>query len=438
MLDARVRYWLPVDQYVGGIEHAILHLLYARFWTRVVREFGAVPFKEPFANLFTQGMVLNEVFFRKAASGRIEYFNPADVEVISDSQTADGQRADGGRMTADGGQTADGVRMTADGAQTADAARIDADRGTRIGADRGTRLARLRADGKPVQSGGVVTMSKSKNNGVDPQALINEFGADTARLFTMFAAPPEQTLEWSDDGVQGAFRFIKRLWKAVHEHVSKGAALPLERSAVTDARRAGPTDAQVAALTDGRRAALADAQRVALTENAQRAALTDAQRAIRRQAHQTLAKVTDDIGRRRTFNTAIAAVMELLNALGKFAAATPQDRSVMQEALDIAVLSLSPIIPHVTHALWRELGHVTALVEEPWPMVDAAALEQSTVELVVQVNGKLRARISVAADADELAVREAALQDPNVQKFVGSAAIRKVIVVPGKLVNVVV
>jgi leucyl-tRNA synthetase len=258
-------------------------------------------------------------------------------------------------------------------------------------------VAVLRADGKEVEFGGVVTMSKSKNNGVDPQALVAEFGADTARLFIMFAAPPEQTLEWSDEGVQGAYRFIKRLWKAVHEHVSHGAAEPLDRSS-----------------------------------------LTAAQRAIRRQAHQTLAKVTDDIGRRRTFNTAIAAVMELLNALGKFSARSPQDRSVQQEALDIAVLGLSPIIPHVTHALWRELGHGTALIDEPWTRVDADALRSAVVQMVVQVNGKLRAHIEVAADADHDAIRAAALADPHVQKFVGSAAVRKAIIVPGKLVNVVV
>jgi leucyl-tRNA synthetase len=348
MLDARVQYWLPVDQYIGGIEHAILHLLYARFWTRVVNALGDVAFKEPFANLFTQGMVLNEVFFRKPETGRVEYFNPTDVEIKIDKS---------------------GLR----------------------------RGAVLRADGQDVESGGVVTMSKSKNNGVDPQSLVDEFGADTARLFTMFAAPPEQTLEWSDEGVQGSYRFIKRLWKLVHDHVALGPAAPLDRTA-----------------------------------------LTDAQRAVRRQAHHTLAKVTDDIGRRRTFNTAIAAVMELLNALAKFAQQNAQDRSVMQEALDIAVLALSPIIPHVTHALWRELGHETALIDESWAVVDAAALEQSTIEWVVQVNGKLRARIAVVADADDAAVREAALADANVRKFVGAAAIRKVIVVPGKLVNVVV
>jgi leucyl-tRNA synthetase len=347
MLDARVRYWLPVDQYIGGIEHAILHLLYSRFWTRFLADIGEVQFSEPFANLFTLGMVLNEVYFRKPESGRIEYFNPVDVTVTTDPASQQ-------------------------------------------------RVALLRSDGKPVESGGIVTMSKSKNNGVDPLVLIGEFGADTARLFTMFAAPPEQTLEWSDEGVQGAYRFIKRLWKAVYEHVSRGAA--------------------------------------ALDKNA----LNEAQTAMRRTAHQTLAKVTDDIGRRRTYNTAIAAVMELLNSLGKFPQNTPQDRGVMQEALEIAVLGLSPIIPHVTHALWHALGHSTPLIDESWLPVDAQALESATMDLVVQVNGKLRGRITVAVDAAEDAIRAAALGDANVQKFVGAAAVRKVIVVPGKLVNIVV
>jgi leucyl-tRNA synthetase len=348
MLDERVRYWLPVDQYIGGIEHAILHLLYARFWTRFMSEMGSVPFKEPFTNLFTLGMVLNEVFFRKPASGRIEYFNPADVTVTTDKITQ-------------------------------------------------KRVAVLRADGQEVESGGVVTMSKSKNNGVDPIELVGEFGADTARLFTMFAAPPDQTLEWSDEGVQGAYRFIKRLWKAVHDHVSQGSPPALEKSS-----------------------------------------LNDAQRAMRRQAHQTLAKVTDDLGRRRTYNTAIAAVMELLNALAKFPHSAAQDRSVAQEALEIAVIGLSPIIPHVTHALWQALGHPQALIEVAWPAADAEALETSTVNMVVQVNGKLRGHISVAVDADEGCVRAAALADSNVQKFIAGAAVRKVIIVPRKLVNIVV
>ncbi len=366
MLDARVGYWLPVDQYIGGIEHAILHLLYARFWTRVVHELGAVDFKEPFAQLFTQGMVLNEVFFRRPDAGRVDYFNPVDVDVRTDPQD---QR----------------------------------------------RVAVLRSDGREVESGGVVTMSKSKNNGVDPQALVDEFGADTARLFTMFAAPPEQTLEWSADGVQGAYRFIKRLWKAVYEHVANA---PAPQS--PPAAQGAPAPHNAPALDP--------------------AALTEAQRTLRRLAQHTLAKVTDDIGRRRTFNTAIAAVMELLNALGKFSQeprTAAQDRAVVQEVLEIAVLSLSPIIPHVTHALWSALGHATALLDEPWPAVDRKALEQATLELVVQVNGRLRARITVPADADEAAVREVALADPNVRKFVDGAAIRKVIVVPGKLVNVV-
>jgi leucyl-tRNA synthetase len=348
MLDSRVAYWAPVDQYIGGIEHAILHLLYSRFWTRFMRELGMVAFKEPFTHLFTQGMVLNEVFFRKPVAGRVEYFNPADVEVTLDPTA---QR----------------------------------------------RIAVLRSDGLEVESGGVVTMSKSKNNGVDPQALVDEFGADTARLFTMFAAPPEQTLEWSDEGVQGASRFIKRLWKAVHEHVRQGAPAALDKSA-----------------------------------------LTDDQRTIRRQAHHTLAKITDDIGRRRTFNTAIAAAMELLNALAKFPQSSPQDRAVMQEALEIAVLGLSPIIPHVTHALWKALGHSRALIDEPWMPVDAAALQTSSITLVVQVNGKLRGHITVAAGADEATVRAAALAEPHAQKFIGEAAVRKVIIVPGKLVNIVV
>jgi leucyl-tRNA synthetase len=348
MLDERVRYWLPVDQYIGGIEHAILHLLYSRFWTRFMHEIGMISFKEPFAHLFTQGMVLNEVFFRKPEAGRLEYFNPAEVAVSVEPGT---QR----------------------------------------------RVAVWREDGAEVESGGVVTMSKSKNNGVDPQSLVDEFGADTARLFMMFAAPPEQTLEWSDEGVQGAFRFIKRLWKAVHDHVVA------PRPPLLDV-----------------------------------AALNDAQRALRRQAHHTLAKVTDDIGRRRTFNTAIAAVMELLNALAKHAQSAPADRAVAQESLDIAVICLSPIIPHVTHALWRELGHAEALIEAAWPAADPAALQTSSVEIVVQVNGKLRARIAVPAGADAATVQAAALADANVQKFIAAAPVRKVVVVPGKLCNIVV
>jgi leucyl-tRNA synthetase len=264
--------------------------------------------------------------------------------------------------------------------------------------DKGARTgAVLKADGQPVECGGIGTMSKSKNNGVDPQALIDRYGADTARLFMMFAAPPEQTLEWSDEGVEGAFRFMKRLWRAVHLHLAGGPAPALD----------------VGALTTG-------------------------QRDLRRLAHQTLAKVTDDYGRRRTFNTAIAAVMELLNAVGRCDDSSPQGRAVLQETLELAVLMLSPVVPHATHALWQELGHAGAVVDERWPEPDAAALVQDTVEIVVQVNGKLRGRVVVPTGADEATARAAALADPGVAKFVGDAAIRKFIYVPGKLANVVV
>ena len=348
MVDGRVNYWLPADQYIGGIEHAILHLLYSRFWTKVMRDMGLVDLGEPFSNLLTQGMVRNAIYFRKPASGRVVYYNPTEVEVQTD------------------------------------------DKGAPIS-------ARLKADGAPVESGGIGTMSKSKNNGVDPQSFIDRYGADTARLFMMFAAPPELSLDWSDEGAEGAFRFLKRLWKAVHTHVSAGAVMALDR-----------------------------------------ATLTVADKDLRRLAHQTLAKVGDDYGRRRTFNTAIAAVMELLNAVSRHEATAPAARAVVHEALELAVTMLSPVVPHVTHTLWQALGHERAIVDEPWPAVDAEALQQEALTLVVQVNGKLRGQITVAVDADETCVRELALADPTVQRFVGALTVRKVIVVKGKLVNVVV
>ncbi len=348
MIDGRAAYWMPVDQYIGGIEHAILHLLYSRFWTRVMRDIGLTAVEEPFTNLLTQGMVLNEIYFRKPASGRIVYYNPADVDVLVDAK------------------------------------------GARIGAV-------LREDGQPVESGGIGTMSKSKGNGVDPQALVERYGADTARLFMMFAAPPEQSLEWSDEGVEGAFRFMKRLWKAVHQHVAAGVAPALEVEA-----------------------------------------LSGAQRDMRRQVHETLAKVGNDIGRRRTFNTAIAAVMELMNSLARFDDRSPRGRAVMQEALEIVVLALSPVVPHACHSLWRELGHAGAAVDERWPEVDPRALERNSIEVVVQVNGKLRGRVTVPADASEDTVREAALADENVQRFMEGRPVRKFVYVPGKLANVVV
>jgi leucyl-tRNA synthetase len=351
MVDARAQYWMPVDQYIGGIEHAILHLLYSRFWTRVMRDLGLTQTEEPFANLLTQGMVLNQIYFRKPAEGRIVYFNPADVDVQLD------------------------------------------DKGAPVGAV-------LRADGQPVETSGIGTMSKSKNNGVDPQSLVEQYGADTARLFMMFAAPPEQSLEWSDEGVEGAFRFMKRLWRAVHLHAEGDGSLP---SATLDTP-----------------------------------ALSPPQREMRRQVHETLRKITHDIGTRRTFNTAIAAVMELMNALAKFDDRSPQGRAVMQEALEIVVLGLSPVVPHACHALWHELGHSGAVIDQRWPQVDESALVRDSIEVVVQVNGKLRGRVTVAASADEATVREAALADEGVQKYVDGKPIRKFVYVRGKLANIVV
>ncbi|HZT00769.1 MAG TPA: leucine--tRNA ligase [Steroidobacteraceae bacterium] len=352
MVDERAAYWLPVDQYIGGIEHAVLHLLYARFWTKVMRDLGLLTVDEPFTNLLTQGMVLNHVYSHTQPDGRRRYFNPADVR----------------------------SRRDAAGAEVFESTLPDG----------GT----IRVDYQ-----GLGKMSKSENNGVDPEGLVKRLGADTARLFTMFASPPEQTLEWSDEGVQGASRFIRRLWNAVFEHVKRGQPSRLEIGA-----------------------------------------LSDAQRQVRRAAHHALAKSTDDIGRRRSFNTAIAASMELLNTVGRFDDQSDQGRAVRHEALEIITLMLAPIVPHVTHELWRSLGHERAAVDEPWPAVDESALVQESIEFVVQVNGKLRGRVRVLAGADEEAIREAALADDHVMKFVGGrTSVKRVIVVPGRqIVNVVV
>lgn len=303
MLDQRANYWLPVDQYVGGIEHAILHLLYARFFNKLMRDVGLLEIDEPFKNLLTQGMVLK-----------------------------------------------DGVKM-----------------------------------------------SKSKGNTVDPQALIAEYGADTARLFMMFAAPPEQSLEWSDAGVEGAFRFLKRLWRAAFDHQAEGTVESLDK-----------------------------------------AALDEGQKTLRRQLHETIQKVTDDMGRRYTFNTAIAAVMELLNALAKFKDDSPQGRAVSQEVLSSAVLMLSPIVPHITHNLWQWLGHDGAVIDAPWPQVDETALVKESIPMVIQVNGKVRAKIEVAVSASRDEIEVLAQNDENVQRFIAEKNVAKVIVVPGKLVNIVV
>jgi len=303
MLDpAAANYWLPVDQYVGGIEHAILHLLYSRFFHKLLRDTGLVESDEPFKQLLCQGMVLK-----------------------------------------------DGAKM-----------------------------------------------SKSKGNTVDPQEMIEEYGADTVRLFMMFAAPPEQSLEWNDSGVEGAFRFLKRLWRLVAEHV--------------EAVKAGTLDP---------------------------ASLDDAGKALRRKTHETIQKVSDDFGRRHTFNTAIAAVMELINEVSRFDSQGDQAGAVRQEALEAAVLLLSPITPHASHSLWQALGHDEAALNAAWPQVDESALVKDSLELVVQVNGKVRAKLEVPANADKDTVESLARAEPNVQKFTDGKTIRKVIVVPGKLVNIV-
>ncbi|MDJ0834293.1 MAG: leucine--tRNA ligase, partial [Gammaproteobacteria bacterium] len=305
MLDARADYWTPVDQYIGGIEHAILHLLYARFYHKLMRDEGLVNSDEPFQNLLTQGMVLK-----------------------------------------------DGSKM-----------------------------------------------SKSKGNTVDPQELIDQYGADTVRLFIMFASPPEQSLEWSDAGVEGAFRFLKRLYKAVYEFVD----------------------------TNGEQAPELDL-----------ASLTAEQKAMRLKLHETLKKVGDDFGRRMTFNTAIAANMELLNHLQKFTDSTPAGNTIRQQVLDAITLMLAPIIPHLCHQLWQNLGHDSLVIDHRWPEHDESALVQDTLELVVQVNGKVRGKIEVAADADQAACEAAATANANVQKYIDGKELRKVIVVPKKLVNIVV
>jgi leucyl-tRNA synthetase len=348
MVDARADYWLPVDHYIGGIEHAILHLLYARFWTRVMHDLGLVKVAEPFAKLLTQGMVLNHIFHRTPETGRREFFNPLDVDLVIDAATKQA-------------------------------------------------VATLKKDGSVVTYEGLGTMSKSRNNGVDPNVITEKFGADTARLFMMFTAPPELSLEWSDDGVLGANRFLRRVWKAVYDHASLGAPVALDVTA-----------------------------------------LEPADRDLRRIAHQTLGKVKDDIGRRQVFNTAIAAVMELLNAVGRHPGAAPQARAVRQEALEIAVLCLAPIVPHICHALWQSLGQAEPLYRVRWREVDPAALTQDLVEVVVQINGKLRGRISAPPGSPDVLLEAAALADETVQRFLEGKTPRKVVVVRGKLVNIVV
>ena len=304
MLDARADYWAPVDYYIGGIEHAILHLLYARFYHKLMRDEGLVNSDEPFKRLLTQGMVLK-----------------------------------------------DGSKM-----------------------------------------------SKSKGNTVDPQALIDRFGADTVRLFIMFAAPPEQSLEWADAGVEGAHRFLKRLWAAIHDHTEQKQ----------DSTQINSAD------------------------------LNEAQKAMRYKLHETIKKVTDDYGRRLTFNTAIAANMELLNTVVKFSDDSSIGHAIRQEVFDNMVLMLAPIIPHLCHRLWLDLGHGDVILDAVWPQVDETALVQDSIELVVQVNGKLRAKIKVSADTDKASCEAMAVNNEQIKKIIGDQIIRKVIVVPNKLVNIVI
>ncbi|AZC25868.1 MULTISPECIES: leucine--tRNA ligase [Pseudomonas] len=348
MVDPKAaNHWLPVDQYIGGIEHAILHLLYARFFHKLMRDEGLVTSNEPFKNLLTQGMVVAETYYRVASNGGKDWFNPADVEIERDAK-----------------------------------AKI-------IG-------ARLKTDGLPVEIGGTEKMSKSKNNGVDPQAMIDQYGADTCRLFMMFASPPDMSLEWSDSGVEGASRFLRRVWRLAQNHVGQG--LP------------GKLDV---------------------------AALDDAQKVIRRAIHAAIKQASTDVGQFHKFNTAIAQVMTLMNVLEKAPQATEQDRALLQEGLEAVTLLLAPITPHISHELWTELGQAGAVIDAGWPAVDESALVQDSLQLVIQVNGKLRGQIEMPASASREEVEAAARANENVLRFTDGLTIRKVIVVPGKLVNIV-
>ena len=357
MVDPKAaQYWGSVDQYIGGIEHAILHLLYARFFTKLMRDEGIIQVDEPFERLLTQGMVVCDTYYREAENGAKTWINPADIELTFDEK---------GRPVS----------------------------------------AVLKADGLPVLTSGTEKMSKSKNNGVDPQELIDVYGADTARLFMMFSSPPDQSLEWSDSGVEGAHRFLRRLWRTVYEYTSKGA---------TVGAFSGSQEGLSKELKD-----------------------------LRHKLHSTIAKVSDDYGRRQQFNTAIAATMELLNqydACVKNGDCTnDQGRAIAQEVLEATVRLLWPIVPHICESLWQALrGADTALWQAAWPQVDEAALVKSEIDIMVQVNGKLRDKITVAADATKDTIEAAAMATEGAQKFLNGNTPKKVIVVPGRLVNIVV
>lgn len=345
--DERAAYWMPVDQYIGGIEHAILHLLYSRFWTKVMRDLGLTTVSEPFSNLLTQGMVVAPTFYREDAAGRKQWFNPAQVKVQTD--------------------------------------------------DKGRPLAAiLESDGEALHIGGIEKMAKSKNNGVDPQLLIERYGADTARLFMMFAAPPDQSLEWSDAGVAGSYRFLRRLWAY----------------------------------------AAAQQQQIRVASAVASATLPAALRQARLEIHEALRLALFDFSRHQ-FNTVVSGGMKILNVLSKIEGATAEADALRREGLSILLRLLAPIAPHLTHHLWQALGYGDDVLHAPWPAVDETALLRSMVSLVVQVNGKLRGHIEVPADADRASVEQIAQAAPNVQRYLEGKAIRKIVVVPGKLVNVV-
>jgi len=347
MLDPeKANYWLPVDQYIGGIEHAILHLLYSRFFHKLLRDFGLVNCDEPYKKLLTQGMVLADAYYYEDAKGGKVWVAPTDVDTETD--------------------------------------------------EKGKVISATAKDGQAVIYDGMSKMSKSKNNGIDPQIMIDKYGADSVRLFMMFAAPADQTLEWSDSALEGSLRFLKRLWKIAFDHVALGAVSDLDLSSQTEA-----------------------------------------QKTLRRELHKTIAKVTDDIGRRQTFNTAIASVMELMNKLTKAATKTDQDRAILQEALVAITKLLAPITPHICAELFEVLGQSEEILNAPWPTVDESALVEDSKLIVVQVNGKLRAKLTVAADAQQDTVQAIAMEDENVSKFTDGKTIRKIIFVPGKLLNIV-
>ncbi|MCZ8164712.1 leucine--tRNA ligase [Silanimonas sp.] len=391
MLDDRAKYWLPVDQYIGGIEHAVMHLMYFRFFHKLLRDAGYVDSDEPATNLLCQGMVVAPSYYALNADGSKDWIDPAKVVTY---------------VHADGTKThwTDVVPLNladslVEGKGSTPYMSVFAP-GLRVinTSDRNGVEGVLLFSGREVFAGGTEKMSKSKNNGVDPQVMVDRYGADTVRLFSMFAAPPEQSLDWNESGVEGMARFLRRLWNQVQKHVDAGAAPKLDT-----------------------------------------ASLSPAGKAIRRQLHETIQKVTDDYARRYSFNTAIAAVMELLNALSKYDEAGDAARALRQEAFEAVTLLLNPITPHTSHFLWQVLGHPETVLETlPFPAVDPAALVRDSLTLAVQVNGKLRGTIEVPAAADKAAIEAMALAEPNVVKFIEGQAVKKVIIVPGKIVNIVV